>query len=322
MTPEEKLQCLVAQGLQIMVLRGRCARCIRPTTITPCVAESGSNAVACLNPLGGWYASTPNDSGRHSVTFSLHSGYQDRPIDIPCGKCIGCLRDKATGWAIRCYHESIQHLRNSFVTLTYDEQHCPSAVSKRELQLLFKRMRKGGMKFRYFGAGELGSRTRRPHYHVLFFGEDFLSDAVPFGANGEYYTSEKLSSYWGLGMAMCAPCEPASCFYTASYALKNLDDPDAFHISSRKPYLGHGWLSRYYDDISRNGFITIEGRKVAVPKSYLLRPEFALEFDQLKEKRKAYVNEMTPDQIVKRREAARGKETNMRAMVRNARSTI
>ena len=43
----------------------------------------------------------------------------------------------------------------------------------RDVQRWFKRLRRRGLVFRYFVAAEYGDRnTRRPHYHVLFFGLD------------------------------------------------------------------------------------------------------------------------------------------------------
>lgn len=283
----------------------------RATTSALSVVVSVFDAMACFNPLGGWMGQRANDSGRYPVVFRLRDGWIDKPIDLPCGKCIGCLQDKARSWAIRCYHESTQHRRNAFVTLTYRDENCPDQVSKPDLQLFFKRLRARGVKFRYFACGEYGGMFGRPHYHCLFFGQDFREGSQALGIAGEYYTSKFLDDTWSNGHVTVAPCEPGSVFYTAGYQLKNLDQPTAFHLGSRRPYIGAGWLSRYHDDIARLGFVTIEGKKFPIPASYLKRPEFAAEFEELVESRRAHIEGLSPGERWDRRSALRSREKNL-----------
>lgn len=89
-----------------------------------------------------------------------------------------------------------------FITLTYDEKHAPTDMfgnlnlSKRDLQNFIKRLRKahtkrgttvefqeinngittteitrlvGDKSIKYFAVGEYGSKTHRPHYHIILF---------------------------------------------------------------------------------------------------------------------------------------------------------
>lgn len=273
--------------------------------------------MTCLNPLGAWHAREANpDTGRFGVTFRMRDGWHDRPIDLPCGKCAGCLADKASGWAVRCYHESTMHKRNSFATLTYADP-APPELDKAHLQRFFKRLRARGIRFRYFACGEYGSLTGRPHYHVLFFGQDFL-DGHQRAFDSKYYSNPLLTEAWGHGMVQLGACEPASVYYTTGYQLKDLSRPGTFHISSKRPYIGAGWLEKYHDDIVRNGFVTIDGQKRPVPRSYLLRPEFRFEFDALKEARRLQVENRTPDEVVAARDAARSREINLIARQRGA----
>lgn len=271
--------------------------------------------MACFNPLGGWLSRRANDSGRYPVTFRLRDGWIDKPVELPCGKCLGCLQDKARGWSVRCYHESTQHARSSFLTLTYDDEHCPSHLVKADLQRFFKRLRSRGVKFRYFACGEYGGKFGRPHYHALIFGDDFLDGRQLLGVKGEYYTNPLVDEVWGNGFVTIAPCEPASVFYVAGYSLKNVGRSDCFHLASKRPYLGAGWLARYHDDIVRSGFVVIDGKKLPIPTAYLMRPEFALEFDALKDERREFVNSMTPDDKHLRRARSRGREANLAARV-------
>ncbi|MCE3047900.1 hypothetical protein LW137_00305 [Helicobacter sp. faydin-H23] len=69
-----------------------------------------------------------------------------------------------------------------FVTLTYSNEFLPSppSVSKRELQLFLKRLRKalGDKKIRYYACGEYGDTFLRPHYHLIIFGMGNTSEEV------------------------------------------------------------------------------------------------------------------------------------------------
>lgn len=252
-----------------------------------------------------------NDSGRVPVTFRMRDGWSDRPVELPCGKCVGCLKDKASAWAVRCYHESTLHVQNSFLTLTYNDENLPSKLQVDDLQKFFKRMRKRGLKFRYFACGEYGGRTLRPHFHALIFGQDFLSDSVPLGLGDDQYTSRLVDETWGLGFSVIRSVTPDACFYTTGYTLKNAGRDDCFHVASKRPYIGHGWLAQYFDNISRLGHVVIDGRRFPVPLAYLTRPEFALEFDALREERREHVRRMSPDDVWKRRQMMPGKEENL-----------
>jgi hypothetical protein len=241
----------------------------------------------------------------------MRDGWIDRAVDLPCGKCPGCLADRATAWSVRCYHESTLHERSSFVTLTYRDP-APPRLEKADVQRFFKRLRFKGYRFRYFAAGEYGSITRRPHYHVLFFGHDWLEGSER-AFDSRYYSHAHLDEAWGRGIVQVARCEPASIFYVCGYQLKELGESDAFHLASRRPYIGHGWLAAYWDDIARNGFVTIDGVKRPVPRSYLDRPEFRFEFEDLKAHRRMVVEDRTPEQLVAVRDAARSREANLLA---------
>lgn len=168
-----------------------------------------------------------------------------------------------------------------------------------------------GFKFRYFANGEYGGKFGRPHYHVLFFGQDFLEGSYKVGLDGKYYESPLLNEVWGNGNVTLAPLEPAAAFYVAGYSLKNLGHPDVFNLQSRKPFIGAGWLDKYYDDLVRNGFVTIDGRKFPIPLAYLRRPERAIDFEALVDSRREHIRTASPDEAARRRASHRGKEANL-----------
>jgi len=92
---------------------------------------------------------------------------------VPCGKCADCIAMHREDWYKRIYIEADNSLFSLFVTLTYDEEHLPWAdlpvLNYPDLQKYFKRLRKAGLKFKYFAVGEYGERSARPHYHLLMF---------------------------------------------------------------------------------------------------------------------------------------------------------
>lgn len=148
---------------------------------------------------------------------------------IPCGKCIGCQLDKRESWVVRCYCESVMHEVNSFVTLTYDEEHIPKngLLCYRDVQLFLKRLRKNsGQNFRYFICGEYGETTKRPHYHAIFFGL-VIPDMVKLNSvysKHDLYGSALLLEAWKQGHVSIGAATQESMRYTAGYAVKGMED--------------------------------------------------------------------------------------------------
>ena len=77
--------------------------------------------------------------------------------------------------------EATQHAESTFVTLTYSEQSLPKlplvggllpTLQRKDVVGFLKRLRTNvsPVKFRFFGCGEYGEQTERPHYHLLLFG--------------------------------------------------------------------------------------------------------------------------------------------------------
>lgn len=140
-------------------------------------------------------------------------------IKCPCGQCMPCRINNRRLWTGRIVMESYCHDKSVFITFTYDPEYLPSdeSVSKREAQLLLKRIRKAvyPRKIRYFIVGEYGEKSLRPHYH-----------AVLFGLGLEH--KDMLEKCWGKGYVCVGEVTPASASYTCGYCCKKLtssDDP-------------------------------------------------------------------------------------------------
>lgn len=130
------------------------------------------------------------------------TNYNNIPIheytEIPCGKCLECKLEYSRIWADRCMLEAKSYKDNCFITLTYDEEHCPvkehnnklvKTLVKEDLQDFIKALRnyvnyKDGKYLkkedsdykiiRYYACGEYGSKNKRPHYHAILF--NFIPD--------------------------------------------------------------------------------------------------------------------------------------------------
>lgn len=185
------------------------------------------------------------------------------PLQVPCGKCIGCRLDHSRMWATRCVHEAKMHDKNCFLTLTYNNEHLPEnhSLVKRDMQLFWKRLRKEiGSQIRYFQCGEYGSKLNRPHYHAIVFGFDF-GDKYLFSLNNNQplYRSPTLERLWPYGFTTIGNVTFESCAYVARYCLKKVGgDKKAEHYGdkepeyvcmSRRPGIGTAWLKKYLTDV-------------------------------------------------------------------------
>ena len=226
--------------------------------------------MACCHPLLAIDYGIDSDTGKHRInilsnrfdaSFTRYkSKYGDMLLELPCGKCIDCRATKAKDWSVRCYLESLSYQDNCFLTLTYNDDDCPDFLVKRDLQLFLKRLRNHIGEYRYFACGEYGSRTKRPHFHIILFG--FIPpDLVSIGSSkkgSKLFTSDLISKLWTFGFHTVGMLEPASICYCARYNTKKLNsstlskDKREFIIMSRRPGLGHNWLVSHIDDICNN----------------------------------------------------------------------
>lgn len=116
---------------------------------------------------------------------------------VPCGRCPPCLKRRVNEWVFRLQEEDKVSSCSHFVTLTYDPLYVPVSgnrfmtLDKQDCQYFFKRLRKliskdkryTGVKLRYYLAGEYGTESDRPHYHIILFN---LPDVVDYGEFTDY----------------------------------------------------------------------------------------------------------------------------------------
>lgn len=212
----------------------------------------------CLSPL-----SIPRPGG---------CGSADR-ITVPCGKCASCLNRNRNGWSFRLEQEFRANRSAFFLTLTYDDERITlnenglPSVSKRDVQLFLKRLRKSCSEFsiRYYITAEYGPRTLRPHYHGIIYG----LDCTPSKA-----TSIVLDT-WQHGHVLVGTVTSSSIAYCTKYCITKYNTPEGrtpvFSLMSTRPGLGASYLDThrdFHDDPERSYGVMPGGTKVALPRYY------------------------------------------------------
>lgn len=251
--------------------------------------------MACFHPLKGFVTGENKLTGKNSIVVKPHDTqfimHGNKAIfdfiDIPCGKCIGCRLEYSRQWANRMMLELEYHDSAYFVTLTYSDDFLPKSpvydadtgeylyssktLRKSDLSKFIKHVRKHfpNDKIRFFGAGEYGSKTLRPHYHVIIFGLH-LDDLKVYKRNFQgdvLYNSEELSDCWSnyvgvrsdgsnyydrVGHVVIGKVNWETCAYVSRYVTKkmsgsledwftyqNMESP--FCLMSRNPGIGYQW---------------------------------------------------------------------------------
>lgn len=178
---------------------------------------------------------------------------------VPCGKCELCRSSARSEWSVRLQlHTEMYDTMPLFVTLTYDNYHLTFAddrpvLIKDDIKAFLKRYRDGQnlyhTNWKYFGCGEYGDLFGRPHYHVLFFGDRQLYDALD---RSEDEANELVRKYWHdengvpLGFVKVCVADWSGIHYVTKYVMKHISEEDAhgyvmpFTFCSKG--LGANWL--------------------------------------------------------------------------------
>lgn len=191
-------------------------------------------------------------------------------IYVPCGRCAFCAVQKRSDWALRLHYEAKKHVGSKFVTLTYANPHLKWAngvpqLDKRDLQLFFKRYRKTGNKMRYYAVGEYGSKTYRPHYHVIMFGD---------------IDEKAVRQAWPYGHVHIGSVTQASVMYCLGYVVNakgkgmSYGREKPFTLMSRKPGLGANYLTKAmieWHKSDRKNYAVLDGQRRHLPRYYKVK---------------------------------------------------
>lgn len=268
--------------------------------------------MACFNPIHAFQSVNPNEEGKHPLFFRPPPKLKNSYL-IPCGKCLGCKASLSLMWSIRCYHESLTYKQNSFLTLTYNDKSLPknNSLQKIDLQKFFKRLRKT-YKFRYFACGEYGDLSKRPHYHMVLFGRDFLEGSEQI--NEKLYINHHVSKVWGLGHVSIGQVTPESISYVTGYVSKKIgaSAPDGlepeFRVMSRRSGIGKEFAFKHLDDLTRTGTAVMGGKEYPIPLQYFRWLE--TELADVKEARRQAYSEIPLDVRLEAINNLKAKERN------------
>lgn len=174
---------------------------------------------------------------RNPITMGMHL--------YPCGQCMPCRFNRRREWTHRIMLEASLRTENAFVTLTYSDenlrmtsQQLPT-LDPKDFQDWLKRFRAAisPLKVRFYGVGEYGDETQRPHYHVALFGYP----PCRYG-NSRYrhYTNccdncDRIRDTWGKGNIFVGTLETESAQYVAGYVTKKMTAKDDERLLGRHP---------------------------------------------------------------------------------------
>lgn len=290
--------------------------------------------MSCFNPLTAYRIKDSDGSWRYSFRDFKGNGLM---VEYPCGACMGCIRAHRQSWSMRITHEARYHPVSAFLTLTYDEAHCPSGEIPYAHFSTFLRALRDSLSdsVRYFVAAEYGARTGRPHFHAVIFGY-YPSDAVPISSGASQlplFASSSLLALWGKGHVSVAPFSPATASYVAGYVTKKVmisgvgsrditraatgrrfvldarhqsftpvNDLPEYHHSSRRPGLGHQWIQEFHADVLRDGYVIFNGNRCAIPRYYrkVLAKHWPDRYQALVDRREEFFSLPDPDSSLDR----------------------
>ena len=193
---------------------------------------------------------------------------KDKHIWVPCGRCLGCRISHSREWTLRLLHEMSYWDACCFLTLTYDEEHCPISLKKADIQKFWKRLRKAiyPRKIKYFCCGEYGDTYGRPHYHAIVFGIDWNDDDI-------------ITECWPYGFHKIGGVSRKSCGYVTDYCLKKFGKKKEVKVYEEAGFtppfqlcsqgLGLRFAFDNAQQLRDNLGCTLNGRHIGIPKYYV-----------------------------------------------------
>lgn len=265
----------------------------------------------CINPKPAW---RPPHGGRYILNmkddYETKYGFDiERPhAFLPCRQCPVCAQSIKKDWTIRIIHEAQYHEVNCALTLTFSpevlEQRKPmkwsvykSDVTKfiKKLRTYINRYENSDVKIKYYAAGEYGSKTNRPHYHIIIFGwvpsdiDVHGKSTVVVNNASEQHHSQFIDRVWNQGRSTVGLFTGSSAGYIAGYVNKKLDNKEnnvvySEYVDGERLYrhpefntmsegIGRRWIYDNYRATFFNGFITHSDNervyKYSIPPYYL-----------------------------------------------------
>lgn len=226
---------------------------------------------------------------------------------VPCGKCLNCLKRRVSAWSFRLMQEFKNSANGYFLTLTYDTDSVPITkngfmeLNKRDLQLFFKRLRKAhnksdrglGQRIKYYAVGEYGTKSRRPHYHIIIFNVDLavllgekyanaVGSVFKLDGKKEFVCKQWINqqTFKPIGHITIGQISEASVGYTMKYVSKpsqvplHRNDDRQIEFSLMSKGIGISYLTKamqlwHLNDLENRMYCNLAGgKKIAMPRYY------------------------------------------------------
>lgn len=262
-------------------------KCLRPNYVQ-IIREPNEEKAKVIFHAGG--SQNYNEEFKRKYLFGA--------IEVPCGNCVACRLEYSRQWANRCYLESLCHKTTYFITLTYDDKHLvfgDKGLATLEKDALSNFMRKLRDKFghdlniRFFGCGEYGDQTLRPHFHLILFGcplDDLdynMPDmSKPLNEKGQYpifrrknsqgdyvYFSQAIFDCWQKGKVEVEDASWNTMAYVSRYIMKKqkgrgkeiyerLGIISPYLRMSNRPGIGYTWFLENKDKLLETDFLAVK----------------------------------------------------------------
>lgn len=191
-----------------------------------------------------------------------------------------CRLSRRRQWVVRQRLEATSHGDSCFATLTYDDEHLPDDLSVDPAhlrQFLYRlRDRLKPIRIRFFGVGEYGDQSGRPHYHLSLFGVSGHTDRVGKSRFRYWGFAEEIQLAWAQGQTFTVPFSDLTARYVAGYTTKKMTAKDDFRLKGRhpefprmsnRPGLGALAIRKLAQTISSTGYgMQANGSLLDVPK--------------------------------------------------------
>lgn len=212
-------------------------------------------------------------TGTKTVALCTHNS------QFPCGLCKSCLMNARRILSARIQMEGICHEHSLFSTFTYATEpdggnlvpdHLSSTIHR-----LRDRFRKSSRTVRFFGIGEYGGLTGRPHYHAVIFG---LGPQDVTHIDESWKSIDKVDDRSRAGHTSHYLLAPGLADYITGYVSSKLKKPDSplllgrtpeFSVMSRRPGIGMPFVLNICEALNTSEGALYLARHKDVPTSFI-----------------------------------------------------
>lgn len=247
-------------------------------------------SMACAKPMVAYQTRSRTASGKFRFRFlckatSFTGTWGPHLKLMPCRQCILCRLEQSRQTASRLVLELKAHPHAGFLTLTYDDDHLPEGQTlvPRHWTLFAKKLRSRFTeaelgKLKFFGVGEYGEKSGRPHYHAIVYSETpLMVEQVENSRTGHpQFIHPEIAEAWTYGMHRVSEVTFESAAYTARYALKKICGPtsDEHYQGRVKEFvrypkrLARAYFEEWVHDIYPRDSINLPDRGNFTPPPY------------------------------------------------------